>query len=85
MSKFKLEWHCWSGLVEAESLNNGYGVKEPIIAVHEKDYGTCVVLDTPENRAALQVAAQRGLGRNGLSWTDYDKAATVAAHATVRV
>jgi len=87
-----LEWNCWSGPVEAKihKPENGpvFGLDLQIISVWENDFGTCVVLDTPENRRALEAAAKKGLGRNALEWERLPRkeygVGTVPAFKTVR-
>lgn len=84
---WKIEWQSWSGDIYAEACEAGsFGIDSPTISVAEEEFGTSVVLDTPENRAALAQAAELGLGKNGLEWeNDTGLVGTVPAHKSVRV
>lgn len=83
-----LYWQCWVGEIEAIAYprldHRNYGVDNAVIAIID-DFGTTVVLDTEENRDALEEAARLGLGKNGLNWSVDHMVGTVPAHKHVRV
>jgi len=79
---WEINWDCWCGEVDAIAHESGFRVNAPIISVTDV-FGTSVVLDTPQNRAALEKAAATGTGKNGLRWSGRLRA-TVPAHKTVR-
>ncbi len=90
---WEINWECWSGEVWAKAHpappkgERIFGVAgTALISIWEVEFGTCAVLDTPENRAALEEAAKRRLGRNGLVWESSPLLwGTVPAHTCVRV